>query len=166
MNTGIRYSEELTLDEMMEIGETMATNKAETQIKQLMLKGKVVTQEQKDALIKFYKEDFQKGGNRKFFETVKDDLKDIPVSVFINIKAKQRNMAQNADKLSNILRTIMANPQAFSQIPGVGKAFNELLEESGMSSIDFTAVTQAPIPVANSPAQAPMQPLPVEQAPA
>ena len=93
-----------------------------------------------------YKEEFLKKGTRKFFETIKGELKDIPVSVMVNIKGKQRYMAQNADKISNILREVLRNPQAFSTIPGVAKAFNQLLEESGMSPIDFSTITK-PIPV-------------------
>ncbi len=150
MNTGIKFSEELTLDEMMEIGETIATNKAERKIKEMILNGEIVNPGDKEQLIQFYKEQFKKGGNRKFFETVKGELDSIPVSVMVNIKGKQRYMAQNADKISNILRTIMTNPQGFSQIPGIGKAFNQLLEESGMSPIDFSSITAPPM-VENKP---------------
>ncbi len=51
-------------------------------------------------------------------------------------------MAQEADKLTNIIREVLRNPQAFQQIPGVGKAFNQLLENSGLSPIDFTQITK------------------------
>jgi len=85
-------------------------------------------------------EEFKKGGNRKFFEIVKGELDKIPLNVMVNIKGKQRSMAQNADKITNILREIMKNPQAFQQ-KGIGKAVNQLLEESGMNPIDFSGVT-------------------------
>ncbi len=146
MNTGKKFSEELTLDEMQEIAEKIATNKVESQLKEDILNGKIVTQEQKDAAMKFEMDKFMKGGNRKFFETVKSELNDIPVSVSVNIKGKQKYMAQIADKLTNIVRTIMANPAAIAQIPGLGKTFNELLENSGLSPIDFSQITKAPIP--------------------
>ena len=89
------------------------------------------------------KEQFLKKPNRQFFETIKGELSEIPVSVMVNINSKQRYMAQNADKITNILREVMKNPQAFSQIPGVGRAFNQVLEESGLSPIDFTNITKA-----------------------
>lgn len=149
LNSGIKFSEELSLDEMQEIGEQIATNQAEQKIKELILDGKIVDENQKTELINFFKDEFAKGGNRKFFETIKGELKDIPVSVMVNIKGKQKYMAANADKITNILREVMRNPQAFSQIPGVGKAMNQLLEESGMSPIDFTQLVQAPLPVEN-----------------
>jgi histone deacetylase complex regulatory component SIN3 len=61
----------------------------------------------------------------------------------------------------------MANPQAFSQLPGIGKAFNELLEDSGMSAIDFTqvitpqesAVAQAEQPQSQAAAQQQLPPV-------
>jgi len=75
-------------------------------------------------------------------EVVKDELKDIPVKVFVNVAGKQRNMAQNADKISKLVGNILANPEAFAKIPGLAKSYNELLEESGMSAIDFSQVTR------------------------
>lgn len=149
LNSGIKFSEELSLDEMQEVGEVIATNQAEKKLKELILDGKIVDEAQRTELVNFYKDEFAKGGNRKFFETIKGELQDIPVSVMVNIKGKQKNMAANADKITNILREVMRNPQAFSQIPGVGKAMNQLLEESGMSPIDFTQLVQAPLPVEN-----------------
>lgn len=149
MNSGIKFSEELTLDEMMEIGEMIARNAAEQSIKEKILEGKVVQPGEKEGLIEFYKEEFKRNGSRKFFETMKGELESIPVSVMVNIKGKQRYMAQNADKITNIIREVIRNPQAFTQVPGIGKAFNQLIEESGLSPIDFsgmiTAVKEQPV---------------------
>lgn len=149
MNNGIKFSEELTLDEMMEIGEMIARNAAEQSIKEKILEGKVVQPGEKEGLIEFYKEEFKRNGSRKFFETMKGELESIPVSVMVNIKGKQRYMAQNADKITNIIREVIRNPQAFTQVPGIGKAFNQLIEESGLSPIDFsgmiTAVKEQPV---------------------
>lgn len=143
LNSGVKFSEELSLDEMLEISDAVATNQIEKQMWEDVFNGKLINKEEKDAQIEFVKEQFKKGGNRKFFEVLKGELADIPVSVMVNVAGKQRYMAQNADKITNILREVMKNPQAFSQIPGVGKAFNQVLEESGLSPIDFSAITQA-----------------------
>lgn len=142
LNTGKTFSEELSLDEMMEIGETIAKNKVEEKLKEVIFNGGIITQEMKETLIAQEMEEFKKGGNRKFFEIVKGELDKIPLNVMVNIKGKQRAMAQNADKITNILREIMKNPQAFQQ-KGIGKAVNQLLEESGMNPIDFSGVTAA-----------------------
>ena len=142
MNKGITFSEELTLDEMQDIADLISRNKAESQIISKILEGELVTPETREALIANYKEQFTRGGSRKFFEIIQGELDDIPLEVFVNIKGKQKYMAQEADKLTNIIREVLRNPQAFQQIPGVGKAFNQLLENSGLSPIDFTQITK------------------------
>lgn len=143
LDSGIKFSEELTLDEMMEIGEQIATNEAENTIKKMILDGKIVTQEDKQVLVDTIKQNFIKTGNRKFFETVKGEFKSIPVDVFVNIAGKQKYLAQNADKITNIIREVIRNPQAFTQIPGIAKAFNQLIESSGMNPIDFSSMITA-----------------------
>ncbi|MCK4518292.1 hypothetical protein KAT92_05950 [Candidatus Babeliales bacterium] len=141
MNGGKTFSDELSLDELTEISEIVAQNEAEREIMEMILDGKVPPPEVRDQLIELKKTEFMKKGSRRFMEIMKDELDDLPVEVMINIKGKQKRMAENADKITNIIREIIANPQAFSQIPGIGKAFNELLEDSGMSPIDFSQIT-------------------------
>ena len=166
MNAGKTFSEELTMDEMLEISEKVATNAANREIIQLILDDKMPTPEVRDELIKIKKAEFMKGGSRKFMEVLKGELDGLPMDVLINIKGKQKRMAQNADKITNIIREIIANPQAFQQIPGIGKAFNELLEESGMSAIDFTQITtpeDSAVAQGEAQAQAPQAPQLPEQ---
>ena len=139
LNTGKKFSEELTLKELQEVGETIVTNLINKKKKDLILSGKTPSEEEMQALSEIYKQDFMKD-NRKFFATMKGEFKDIPVKVFVNIKGKQRYMAQNADKITNIIREVLRNPQAFTQTPGIGDAVNQLLEESGMRPIDFTSM--------------------------
>ena len=144
MNGGKTFSEDLTFDELQEISDTMAKNYGERKKIELVLEDKEVSQPIIDELVKLRKEELLKKGTRGFFEVVEGELDGLPVDVFVNIKGKQRRMAENADKITNVLREILANPTAFSQVPGVAKAFNELLEESGMSPIDFNQITNIP----------------------
>ena len=143
MNSGKKFSEELSLDELQEIADTITGNEVEKKKKEMLLKGVIMSPEESQAFGEAYREVFMKGGNRRFFETLKGGLKDIPVDVFMNIKGKQKYMAEEADKITNIIREVLANPQGFAQVPGIGKAFNELLENSGMSPIDFSGITKA-----------------------
>ncbi len=144
INTGMKFSEELSLEEMQELAEIISENEVEDKIKEQILKTGIVPLEaERETMKQVMKEEFLKQPNRQFFEAIKGELEDIPVDVMVNIKAKQRNMAQNADKITNILREVIRNPQAFSQIPGVAKAFNQVLEESGLSPIDFSQITKA-----------------------
>lgn len=138
---GKSFSEELTVDEMQEIADKVAKKTTMERIEQLKASGQEISQEMVDETLNNTKEEFMKGGNRKFFKLVKGELKDIPIKVFVNIKGKQKNMINQADKLTNVIRAVMANPQAFSQIPGMSKIFNELLENSGLSPVDFSQIT-------------------------
>jgi hypothetical protein len=144
MNEGQTFSEVLTLDELQEIAEMVVSHEVEEKISNKILEtGVVPTEEERQLMISTMKEEFFKSGSRKFFEIFKDELKDIPVDVYVNIKGKQRYMAQNADKITNIIREFTRNQQAIAQIPGIGKAYNQLLEESGMSPIDFAPMVKA-----------------------
>lgn len=141
MNSGVKFSEELTLNEMIEVADVIATNRANKELINKMFDGEIVTQENKDQLVQFYKDEFKKGGNRKFFEVLKDELKDIPVDVMINVAGKQKDLARNADKLSNLVLTMTKFGVPFSAL---AEPFNEILESSGLSPVDFSQVTVSP----------------------
>lgn len=141
INKSIEFSEDLSLDEVNELADIISKNKAEKKISDIIKKtGKVVTREEKEAIITALREEEKNKGNRRFFQTLKDELKDIPVKVKVNVAGKQRYMAQNADKISKLISNIIANPQAFAMIPGLGGAYNQLLEEAGMNPIDFSKI--------------------------
>lgn len=143
MNGGKKFSEELSLEELMDIADQITTNEIERKIKRMILAtGKVPTQEEREIMRTKFREDFVKKGNRRFFEIMKEEFKDIPIDVYVNIAGKQKNLAKSADKLTNLIMAVIKNPGAFSQIPGVGKLFNELVEESGFSPIDFREITK------------------------
>lgn len=146
MNKGKNFSEELSFDELQEVSNQIATNKTESQMADLIFQDKVVTPEAKAAALQMYKEQFMKGGSRGFFKVVENELKDIPTCVYVNVKGKQKNMAANADKITNLIREVIANAAAFQANPGLAKPLNQLLEESGLSAIDFSSITATPPP--------------------
>lgn len=162
MNGGKKFSEDLTLDELQEIVKAVVTNEVNQEIKELVLDGKFPTPEEMELLTQVKREAFMAKGSRRFFETLKGDLEEVPVDVLINIKGKQRRLSEEADKLTNIFRQIIATPQAFQQIPGLGSVFNELLEDSGLSPINFSLMTMPPeVPATNAVPSAIAPPLPV-----
>jgi hypothetical protein len=141
MNGGKKFSEELTYEELDYIANNISNNKVEQKKKEMLIAGKIMNPEEVEMLMQEYKDIVKKGGTRQFFETLKGELDNLPMDVYVNIKGKQKRMAEDADKITNLIREIIANPQAFAQIPGIGAAFNELLENSGMSPIDFASIT-------------------------
>lgn len=137
MNNGKKFSEELTLDELHEIVDNIVTKQVNQRIKE----GNVLTPEKQKLLTQLYKESFLKGGKRRFMEALQSELNDIESKVLVNIVGKQKNLAKDADKLTNLIREVIANPMAFKQVPGLAKLFNSLVEDSGFSPIDFTQIT-------------------------
>ncbi len=76
------------------------------------------------------------------------EMKKAPISVKINIAGKQRDLSGMTDKLVNIVRQVLAAPQMLEN-PQLSKIFNQILEYSGISPIDFStfkAPVQAPLP--------------------
>lgn len=140
MNSGIKFSEEFSLEEIEEIAEKISTKAVNDRIKELILKGKIVSPEEQKILQDAIKEQFRKGGTRRFMELLKDELKDVPIKVKINIAGKQKYLAQQADKLSKLISMVISNPQAFATIPGLSKPINQLIESAGMNPIDFKQV--------------------------
>lgn len=147
MNGGKDFSEELSLDEITEIAETISRNEVDKRIKKQILEtGKVPTEEDRTIMRETIKDDIVSGrtsmykDGRGFMKVLKGELSNVPITVKVNVAGKQKYMAQNADKLSKLISNILQNPQAFAQIPGLGKAYNQLLEESGMNPIDFSKI--------------------------
>lgn len=147
MNSGKTFSEELSLDELSEIAETISINLVEDKIKETVMKdGQVPTNEEREMMKQTMKEDIMNGktsyyqNGRGFFEILKDEIKDIPMKVKMNIAGKKKYLAQEADKLSKLISMVIANPQAFATIPGLSKPINQLIESTGMNPIDFKQV--------------------------
>jgi len=137
---GAKFLSELSLEELQMIAENVSIIERNKYIKEKILSGKAVTQEQAEAYGLLKQEEFMKGGNKRFIEILKDELKDISVKIKINVAGKQKNLLEQADKLSNVFRTIASNPQIL-QIPSMNKLFNQILTTSDLEPMDFTDLT-------------------------
>lgn len=145
---------ELDLAEMQDIKEMVAITTANKLINKRRLAGVSISTEEVEALKEKTRADFTKGGSKKFIKILKGEMSDAAVSVRTNIVGKQEYLSRRVDKLVNIFRQIMVNPQ-FLQIPALAKTFNSILEGSGMSPIDFSELKLPP----------PQQQLPQQEAP-
>lgn len=150
MNKGDKWVDELDSDELQEVAEKIATNASNNRIKELVLNGKIVTPQQQSQMRDLIKQEFLKGGKKRFMEIIEGEFKDLPMNIYVNVANKQKDLGKLTDKLSNVFRTIFANPQGFiatMQIPAAAKAFSEMLEASGLSPMDFSGIpTQSAIP--------------------
>ncbi len=146
MNAGLKFSEELTLEELEEIGSQITKNAINKEINKSFLEtGKIPTEQEKEVMRQMYKEKWMKQGNRRFFEILKGELDSIPLAVKINIKGKQKDMARQADAFTKVIQFVLGNMQAIQQTPGIVKSINEVLENAGLSAIDFRQVFSTPV---------------------
>lgn len=162
MNEGNKWLDELSLEEMNYVADQVATNESNKKIKEMVLNGVIVTPEMQDQLIQMLKESFKKAGSKKFMEIFKGEMQDSPIDVNVNIAGKGKNLSMLTDKLTNIFREIIANPNVLAN-PGMAKLFNQIVEYSGLDPVDFSGLETQPIQ-APQPAMAPQgmgQPEPI-----
>lgn len=141
INSGQKFIEDLSVEELEAIGEQLATNVANEKIKENMMKNWKPTTPEEQAVIKeVVKTSFQKGGKKRFLEILKDEIKDIPVDVEISIKNKQKDLFGVTQKLVDIFRQIIAAPDIL-KAPGMKETFNQIIEYSGFSPFMFRKLT-------------------------
>jgi hypothetical protein len=139
---GQTFLSSLTSDEMQIVGENVINNELIKQEIEIILKGGMVTPEDRELRKNSLREAFMKDNN-KFIEILKGELKDVALRIKINIANKQTDLSSRVDKLVNIFRQIISstNPQTGASVlddPKMAKIFNTILESSGLSPIDFS----------------------------
>lgn len=150
INRGDEWIDELSIEELKDVADKVAVKSTNKRLKELMLSRKSVTPEQQAQLTQFIKDSFMKGGKKKFIKAIKDEFANIPIDVEINIAGKQKNLADVVNKLNGVFRTVFMNPQVLQYEP-MGKLFNQIIESSGFSPMDFSGFTEAPEQVEEQP---------------
>lgn len=134
--SGDTFVADLSQDEMQEIMENVVTNEAKKEVKEMILSGESITEEEVLTIKDKIRTNFAKGGKRRFLDIMKDEFKSAPLDVKVNIAGKQKYLPQMVEKLTNVFRQILMAPQVLDD-PRMSKIFNQILEYSGMESIDF-----------------------------
>lgn len=158
ITNGATFLSDLSLDELQYVTDAVITNEANRRIKRLVLAGKLPTPEEIDLFKDVIREEFKKKGTKHFIQVLKGEFKGVSLGVKVSVAGKSKNLAAMTDKIVNIFRFAFSNPQGFAatmQIPGMAKSFNQILEFSGMSPVDFSGVEKL--------AMEPQKPEPVTQ---
>jgi hypothetical protein len=138
---GDEFLATLSLDEMQELSDRVITNLFNQSIVKKLLAGEKIEYGEPEKLLETYKLNFFKGGNRRFLKILKDEMKDLPLDVQVNITDEQKNKALLTEKLSSIftqVTQILSNyPNFFNDHPEMAKLFNEILESSGLSPLTY-----------------------------
>ena len=155
MLKGDEWIDELSVDELREVSELVATNQTNEKIKEKLLSGQMVSKEEQIEFKRIFRDIFAKGGRQRFLKLIKDEIKDIPIDVKFNIAGKQLYSAEMVNKLNSVFRAVFANPQML-QNDALAELFNNILESAGLSPLNFASLV-APQETAQpiQPAQAP-----------
>jgi len=145
VNKGQEFLVDLDTSEFKYITEQIAENKSNKQRNEEVLRGMLPSD--KETLKKEIQDEMAKAGKRRFFQILKDELKNSAIDIKIDIAGKQKNLALMVDKMSNIFRTIAQNPQILAN-PQLLNLFNQIIEASGFSPVEFLNQESqvAPIP--------------------
>jgi len=135
---GVKFLSELSLEELQYVKERVVENQANKRIKEIVLSGGTITQEEIDVFKELTREQFKKKGNKHFIEILKNDFRDAPLAVKVSVAGKSKNMGAYVDKLSNVFRTIMVNPTIL-QNPAMAGLWNQIIEASGLDPVDFSS---------------------------
>lgn len=142
MTQGVEWLSELSLDEMQYIADCLVRNKAKEFLDEKVLSGQPIDPQEVELYKQKVRDEFVQGGNEQFLKLLKDEIKGLPIAVKVDIADKD-DLSQMVDKLSNVMRFAFStyNPQtgkfAIFDDPRMAKLFNEILEYSGLSPVDF-----------------------------
>lgn len=133
---GTKFLATLSSDELEFVVNKVVIKEANQFFFEATINGKVPTQEELANVKQQSKEQFFAGGNKKFIEILKDEMKDISLSVQVDVAGKQKDLGAIVDKLSNILRQVFTNPAVLND-PRAAKIFQKIVEYSGLDQLTF-----------------------------
>lgn len=143
---GQEFLSELSLEELQMVADYLVECEAEKMKKEKVLNGENAAMPEEIEIFKQkVRDEFMKGGSKRFIQIFKEEMKDLAISVRVNIVNKQKDLSEKTDKLTNIFRQIIANPAVLDD-PRMANIFNQILEASGLSPLDFGYLRPKPKP--------------------
>lgn len=136
ITSGTSFLSEIDLDDLTQVADNMVNQMANDIIKEKILSGELVNPDEIEEMKRVQRERFMSAGNKRFVEILKGEFKKSKIDVDVNIVGKQKYIASMVDKLVNVMRQLISNPQALDD-PRVAKIYNQILEYSGFSPIDY-----------------------------
>ena len=169
---GATFLSELSLEELQYVTDCLVRNEVNKKKKDMLLRGEIMRPEEEQMIETVVTDSFKKKGNKHFVEILKGEFKGATLGVKVSVAGKSKNLGKATDALVNIFRFAFSNPAGFMatmQIPGMGAAFNSIVEYAGLSPVDFSDISkaqQAMTQMEPTPQPAPQQALPAPAKPA
>ena len=141
---------DFSAEELAYIDENFATSQTNQMAKDVILSGRIITQEDLDRYVEFITQTLQKDGKRRYIEVPKDYFKDFEAKVTIDPTGEKKNKQTALQSLDNVFVKIASNPTIL-QNPDLVKTLNQMLEISGLNYINFKPVAPMPVESKNVP---------------
>lgn len=136
---------EFSAEELKEIDKNFSTRQANEKAAEMILQGKIVTQEEYDGFLQSA-DTFIKGTKgQRFIQIPKNFYKNLKAKVTVNITGEQKNKAAVLESLNSVLITYMNALKSgvnLGQDPVFTLLLNEIIETSG-AGISPVAITSA-----------------------
>lgn len=155
------FMSDLSIEEMAQIGDMVVRATVNEAIVSKILSGNIIDYGEIDQLAAQYKEIFFSKGNKKFFKIFKEEMRDLPIDIEVNITGEEKNKALMAEKMGAVFSQIAQNP-ALLDDPRMSKLFSEILEASGLSPLAYSSKKSPAIPQQALPAPAGAKVSPVQ----
>src|SRR3990167_4321051 len=139
LSRGTKFLTTLDTDELEWVLDRISANQANKQRNEMVINGEIPTDF--ETLKQQIKADWQKKGNVLPLEILKDELKNVPLKVHVDVAGKVKNVSESVDKLTNIWRQVFANP-AILQDERAMKMLNKIMQYSNLDAIDFGSVSK------------------------
>ena len=152
LNKGAKFLETLSMKELQTIADSFVQYEANQIIKKKILAGEEITPAMVDKAKADIRMSFMKRGNKHFLQIFENEMADVPIAVRVSVDGKQKDFDKITDKLVNIIRQIIAAPQILDD-PRMADLFNQIIEFSGFSPIDFGMPVAKVAPQIQPPAQ-------------
>lgn len=157
---GKTFLSTLTSDQMAYILQRVPRNRAVQRQWEDIIEGRIPQD-----LALYEEEEKQKllqNGNQQTLEILKDEFKNVRLTVKVRVSSKQKDMALFTDKLTNVLRQYLTLPPEAKQDPVTVELLSQILESSGISPASLgklTTAIAAPTPQISEQATKPIQEL-------
>src|SRR6185437_4845912 len=123
ISNGQKFLAELSVEELQQVADSLVQCETNDMIKEKILNGETIDPNEVAAFQAKVKEEFMKGGNKRFIEILKGELEDAPIEVQTDIGGKQKDLQELSTQLTGIFRQIIAAPQILND-PRMAKIFN------------------------------------------
>jgi len=128
-------------EELKEIDKKFSIKMANQKAKEMILSGKMISQEEYDSFVEGYDTFIKNTKSKRFIKIPEGFYKNLKAKVTVNITGEQRNKAATLESLNNILTIYASNP-AMSSDPVASQLLAKIIELSG-SGISPISITSA-----------------------